>query len=519
MKKLCLLLFTVALTFLSAGKLNADTVYVNIMDAFFDPANFTVNVGDQVKWTLMQGSHTTSSMTIPAGAATWNYAFTGIGDTYVYNVVFAGSYSYECLFHPGMQGTFTALSALPFVENFDYPVGDSLTGHGWTKHSGTGLTILVQSGSLTYGGYPSSGIGNHVVIAGGGGSREDVNQSFDEQNVNGSVIYYSFLANVASAFATADYFIHIGDRVSPTAFTLFAARVYVQDVSGNLRFGMSNTSTSTMGTTNFSYGTTYLIFVKYTINTGGADECKLWVFSSGVPPDETSAGTPEVTNSATTGQDIIDAIALRQGAQAYSVQVDGIRLSTTWSDLIPVELTSFTASGSGSDVILNWSTATELNNYGFEIQRSVSASEFMTVGFVAGSGTTTETKNYRFVDANLVSGSYSYRLKQVDFDGTFSYSNEVSADVSAPMQFELAQNYPNPFNPGTNIKFTLPQSSEVTLKVYNALGQEVASLINRFMEAGSHTINFNATSLNSGIYFYRLNAGQFSEVRKMTLIK
>jgi len=107
MKKLCLLLFTVVFTFLSTGKLNADTVYVNVMDTFFDPANFTVNVGDQVKWTLMLGSHTTSSMTVPAGAATWNYTFTGIGDTYVYNVAVPGSYSYECLLHPGMQGTAT----------------------------------------------------------------------------------------------------------------------------------------------------------------------------------------------------------------------------------------------------------------------------------------------------------------------------------------------------------------------------------------------------------------------------
>jgi plastocyanin len=519
MKKLCLPLFIIAFTFLLAGNLNADTVYVNVLDLSFSPSSVNVNVGDQVKWTLVAGSHTTSSMTVPAGAATWNYTFTGIGDTYVYNVAVAGNYTYECLFHPGMEGQFTAASVLPFVENFDYPVGDLLTLHGWTNHSGTGTFQTVAAGSLSYPGYPSSGIGNHVVIAGGAGSREDVNQSFDEQNVNGAVMYFSFLVNVASAFATADYFIHIGDRVAPNAFTLFAARVFVQDDTGNLKFGLSNTSTVTMGTTNFVYGTTYLVFVKYTISTAGADECKLWVFSSGVPSDETSAGTPEVTNSATNGQDIIDAIGLRQGGQAYSAQVDGIRLSTTWSDLIPVELTAFSASASGSDVILNWSTATELNNFGFEIQRSVSASEFMTVGFVAGNGTTTETKNNRFVDANLTSGSYSYRLKQVDFDGTFSYSNEVSADVSTSIQFELAQNYPNPFNPSTNIKFTLPQSSDMTLKVYNTLGQETASLISGFMEAGSYTINFDASSLNSGIYFYRLNAGQFSEVRKMTLIK
>ncbi|HSW55042.1 MAG TPA: T9SS type A sorting domain-containing protein [Ignavibacteriaceae bacterium] len=406
-----------------------------------------------------------------------------------------------------------------FVEDFNYPVGDSLTGHGWTKHSGAAFTIFVQTGSLTYTGYPSSGIGNHVNIQGGSGSREDVNIGIDSLSANGDVIYYSFLANVASASATQDYFIHIGNRVSPTAFTLFAARVFVQDVSGNLRFGISNTSTQTMSTTNFSYNTTYLIFVKYTINTGGADECKLWVFSSGVPLSEALAGTPEVLNTATSGQDVIDAIALRQGGQAYSVLVDGIRVSTQWGDLVPVEFTSFSSVVDGSNVILNWSTATELNNFGFEVQRSIAGNEFVTVGFVNGHGTTTEAKDYRFVDANLTAGNYSYRLKQVDFNGTFSYSDEVNVDVTSPAQFELSQNYPNPFNPSTTIKFSIPQSSNVSLKIFNTLGQEVSTLINQNMESGLHTINFDASQLNSGIYFYKLDAGSYSQVKKMTLLK
>jgi plastocyanin len=518
MKKIRLLLFGLVFLLLS-GKICADTVYVSVLAMSFSPASVNVNVGDQIKWTLMSGSHTTSSMVIPAGAASWNYTFTGIGDTYVYNVAVPGNYTYECLFHPGMTGSFNAASVFPFVEDFDYPVGELLTAHGWTNHSGTGTFLTVASGSLSYSGYPSSGIGNHVMVQGGAGSREDANQGFDELNTNGAVVYYSFLVNAASAFATQDYFIHIGDRVAPNAFTLFAARVYVQDVAGSLRFGMSNTSTSTMGTTNFNYGTTYLVFVKYTINTGGSDECKLWVFSSGVPPDETSAGTPEVTNAGTAGQDIIDAIGIRQGANAYSLMLDGIRVSTSWGDLIPVELTSFAARSDGNNVILNWSTATELNNQGFEVQRSVSENEFATIGFIQGAGTTTETQNYRFVDANLSVGTYTYRLKQIDFNGTFAYSNVISAEVGSPNQFELLQNYPNPFNPSTNIKFTLPEGGNVSLKIYNALGQEVSSLVNGFMEAGSHNINFNASALNSGIYFYRLDAGQFSEVRKMTLIK
>ncbi len=406
-----------------------------------------------------------------------------------------------------------------FVEDFNYAIGDTITGHGWTKHSGAATPIFVEAGSINYTGYPSSGIGNQVSVNGGAGSREDDNVGFDSLSTNGDVIYYSFLANVASASATQDYFIHIGNRASPSVFTLFAARVYVQDVAGSLRFGLSNTSTATMGTTNFSYNTTYLVFVKYTINTGGADECKLWVISSGVPQSEVLAGTPEVTNNATTGQDIIDAIALRQGGQSYSVLVDGIRLSTQWGDLVPVEFTSFTSTVDGRSVILNWSTATELNNFGFEVQRSAAGSEFVTVGFVNGNGTTTEAKTYRFVDAKLVLGNYSYRLKQVDFNGTFSFSDEVNVEVTAPAQFELSQNYPNPFNPSTTINFSIPQSSVVTLKVFNTLGQEVKTLINQNMESGIHSFSFDASELNSGIYFYKLDAGSYSEVRKMTLIK
>jgi hypothetical protein len=274
-----------------------------------------------------------------------------------------------------------------------------------------------------------------------------------------------------------------------------------------------------MGTTNFSYGITYLVFVKYTINTGGADECKLWVFSTGVPLSEVAAGTPEVTNTSTSGQDVIDAIALRQGSTSYSAAIDGIRVSTIWDELVPVELTSLTGVSNGSNVLLNWSTASELNNAGFNVQRSIAGNEFTTIGFVPGYGTITEAKTYRFIDANLLAGSYTYRLKQIDFNGTFAYSDEVNAEVTSPVQFELSQNYPNPFNPSTTIKFSIPQSSNVTLKIFNTLGQEVKTLLNQKLESGVHTINFDASKMNSGVYFYRLDAGSFSEVRKMTLIR
>lgn len=186
--------------------------------------------------------------------------------------------------------------------------------------------------------------------------------------------------------------------------------------------------------------------------------------------------------------------------------------------VIPVELVSFTSSVIGNDVQLSWMTASETNNMGFEVEK-LSGSSWDKIGFVNGNGTTTETKAYSFVDKNVNAGTYSYRLKQIDFDGTFEYSNVIEVDVSSPQQFELSQNYPNPFNPATTISYTIPQSSFVTLKVYDIIGNEVATLVNENKEAGRYNVNFDAANLSSGIYLYSITAGNFTEVRKMTLIK
>ncbi len=186
---------------------------------------------------------------------------------------------------------------------------------------------------------------------------------------------------------------------------------------------------------------------------------------------------------------------------------------------IPVELTSFTVSVNENNVTLNWITVTEVNNRGFDVLRSTVEDVWETIGFVAGFGTTTKTQYYSFVDDNLASGKYAYRLKQFDFDGTVELLNVVNVEVTTPVKYNLSQNYPNPFNPSTAIKFTLAKSGNVTLKIYNTLGEEVALLVNQVMESGNHEVNFDAFSLGSGIYFYRIEAGDFSQVKKMTLLK
>jgi hypothetical protein len=191
--------------------------------------------------------------------------------------------------------------------------------------------------------------------------------------------------------------------------------------------------------------------------------------------------------------------------------------------IVPVELTSFAASVNDNAVTLNWTTATELNNQGFDVERN-SGNGFEKIGFVAGFGTSTDIHTYSYVDGSVQEGTYTYRLKQVDYDGTFEYSDVVEVDVIAPDVFALEQNYPNPFNPSTTINFSLAADSKVSLTVFDILGQEVANLINGNVAAGSHEINFNASNVNSGVYFYRIDATgvdgtNFTSVKKMILTK
>ncbi len=200
-------------------------------------------------------------------------------------------------------------------------------------------------------------------------------------------------------------------------------------------------------------------------------------------------------------------------------------------NVVPVELISFAANTNGNSVILNWLTATEINNSGFEIERSVISNEVRNLiwekrGFVHGNGTTTETQSYSYMDENLASGKYLYRLKQIDFDGTFEYSNDVEVLVAVPDRFELSQNYPNPFNPTTKIKYTIHdvtlsgvEGSRVILKVYDILGTEVITLVNENKPAGNYEVTFDARTLSSGTYFYKLQAGSFVATKKLLLLK
>ncbi|MDP2300942.1 MAG: T9SS type A sorting domain-containing protein [Ignavibacteria bacterium] len=214
-------------------------------------------------------------------------------------------------------------------------------------------------------------------------------------------------------------------------------------------------------------------------------------------------------------------VDLNDSGNDHQLAIDDFILNSGASPL-PVELTSFTALIKSKTVNLSWKTATEINNYGFEIQKSEVRSlksEWTKVGFVNGNGNSNSAKEYNFTDKSVSTGKYLYRLKQIDNDGKYEYSKEIEVDLGMPTEFLLEQNYPNPFNPSTSIKYSVVGSQNVILKVFNVIGKEVAVLVNEKKEPGTYTVDFSAANLASGTYLYRLQAGEFVQTKKMVILK
>lgn len=212
-----------------------------------------------------------------------------------------------------------------------------------------------------------------------------------------------------------------------------------------------------------------------------------------------------------------------------SVQKDGWYLddiSIYVMGIIPVELSSFTGRYENGKVILEWTTSSELNNLGFEVQKKVLGKNYNweVLSFVEGKGTSSERNIYSFIDDSPVNGTIIYRLKQIDIDGSYRILPTVSVDINLPAEFSLEQNYPNPFNPSTVIRYQLPVNGKVSLKIYDVLGKEIATLVDEYKEAGRYEIEFpvetrHASSLPSGVYLYKLQSGEFVQVKKMVLMR
>jgi len=209
----------------------------------------------------------------------------------------------------------------------------------------------------------------------------------------------------------------------------------------------------------------------------------------------------------------------------YEVTILDVHMNSA----VPVELTSFTADLVDKNIHLKWRTETETNNKGFEIERQqyyeerngFENSKWLTLGFVGGSGTSTDPQFYNFTDDNVIPGNYKYRLKQIDFDGSSDYSNTLEVEIGdiIPNKFELFRNYPNPFNPSTIIKYTIPENGNVSLKIFDLIGNELTTLVDDVQLAGEYKVEFNGSQYPSGIYLYQLTWGRLTASNKLILLK
>ena len=283
------------------------------------------------------------------------------------------------------------------------------------------------------------------------------------------------------------------------------------------------TSLVTVAVTQGAAGNTGVseLFATPVININPGDTVGLAMLFTGVGPRYFGTGAPPFQVFADTNLTLITGEGRSVPFGSGSVFASrGLVGEIHYDEFIPVELASFTALAAGNTVELSWVTATELNNLGFEVERKTESANWTDVGFVNGYGTTTENQIYSFVDRNLSPGAYSYRLKQIDFDGSFKYYELAETiEIGSLKSYSLSQNYPNPFNPSTIISWQAPVAGYNILKVYDELGSEVATLINEELPSGNYEVEFDATGLTSGIYFYRLQSGEFTETKQMILLK
>jgi hypothetical protein len=267
-----------------------------------------------------------------------------------------------------------------------------------------------------------------------------------------------------------------------------------------------------------------IVTVVYTSSQNGGDIIYKSSFTSSIDFSPGVEGTYLITatsdstelNNATSTKQCFDSEVVILASAVHTWR----GVTGSYNSPTPVELAYFAGTINGNNVELRWRTETEVNNYGFDIERSTNSSDWIKIGFVEGHGNSNSPKQYSFIDSeNDLPGNYFFRLKQIDNDGTIKYSNIVTVELGVPDNFNLSQNYPNPFNPETRIDFSIPQEQMVKITVYNTIGEQVAELLNELTDAGNYSITFDGSNLGSDVYFYRIQTPTFTKTNKMILLK
>lgn len=412
--------------------------------------------------------------------------------------------------------------------------GNSLVG-GLVGYSGSSSTIsnCYFNGSVT-----SSNIAGGLVGYNVNGS--SINNSFSAgsvsgvpsgSNVGGLVGFSDNGTSISSSYSTASVSgsSSIGGFVGWNAATInnSYSTGSVSGVSSNIGgfLGYNESAINNSYSTGLVSGGSFNVggFVGYSSLTIGNS---FWdTETSGL--SNSGGGTGKTTNEMKTNSTFLNAgwsSSIWYRDDSYNNGYPYLSWQNSGGSPLPVELTTFSVSINENRVELNWETVTEINNYGFEIEKQKAESssqnpDWEKIGFVQGHGNSNSPKHYLFTDNSVNSSKYFYRLKQIDIDGQFEYSDIVEVDLGVPTEFYLSQNYPNPFNPTTQIQYQVPNEGFVYLIVYNSLGEEISKLVNQYQSVGKYSVSLDASNLPSGVYIYKLQTGNFTSAKKMLLTK
>jgi hypothetical protein len=364
--------------------------------------------------------------------------------------------------------------------------------------------------------------------------------------------YYSQIFPFTALLSSTRYAASVYPPYSTATWRSYKSIVLGNDTANAKRMGTWNTSASagysgtslyaaTSATASIDYYVTvpltaqYEVYAYQVISTNRSTAAPYKTYNaSGI----STSITVDQTNAVNKGWVKLGDVQLNSGRQkVLSVSNSGVasgsyvsadavmiilnrRLSPNADAVLPVELQAFTAQVNGANIELSWSTATEVNTCAFIIERKKeSAGQWENITSLTAAGNSSSKRDYTFTDKNLISGAYSYRLKIVDNDGSYTYSGIQQCTISGVEKLALAQNYPNPFNPTTTINYSLPKDGYVTLIIYDAMGSRVSTLINDDKPAGSYSVTFDGRNLASGLYFYRLQSGNYSVTKKLILMK